>query len=220
LGGRDVTINESAQGWVRNKPVLALVAAAAVGLVVGGLVGLGVGYKIEKNRVQKDVQRLQSQLKAAGVVNPSGKVAQRVGQITGSSGNTLTVKTKLQGTQDITTTADTKFEKTTEAQISDVAVGNKVLVSVGGKEVIIVPDDSEIGREVSKVDDDGFTVEGKKGKTAPVKTKNVTKVYKLESGTSADAKVDSDVIIATKAGDSGLQALEVIVLPADSAFNS
>jgi hypothetical protein len=218
-----VAVKDSAEGWVRNKPVLALVVMAVLGLVVGGLVGLGVGYKIEKNRVQKDVQRLQSELKqggggAGGAAN--GKVVQRVGQITGSSGNTLTVKTKLQGSQDLTTSSDTAFEKTTEAQFSDIAVGNKVLVAVGGKEVIIVPDSSQIGHQVTKVDADGFTVEGKKGTNAPVKSKNITKVYKLESGTSADAKVDSDVIIATKHESTGLQALEVIVLPAGSGFSS
>ena len=72
-----MTIKDSTEGWVRNKPALAMVAVAAVGLVVGGLIGLGVGYKIEKNRVQDDVQRLQSQLKQTGATNNTGKVVQR-----------------------------------------------------------------------------------------------------------------------------------------------
>jgi len=213
-------MKDSAEGWVRSKPVLALVAAAVVGLVVGGLVGLGVGYKIEKNRVQDDVQRLQSQLKASGATNNNGKVVQRVGQVTGSSGNTLTVKTKLQGDQTISTTDKTTYEKTTEAKASDIAVGNKVLVANGGKEVIIVSNDGQIGHSVSQVSDEEFTVSGNKGRTAPVKMKNVTKVYKLESGTSADAKVNTDVIIAGKHTGSNFEAAEVIVLPAGSGFAS
>ncbi len=212
-------MKDSAEGWVRSKPVLAMVAVAVVGLVVGGLVGLGVGYKIEKNRVQDDVQRLQSQLKASGATNNNGKVVQRVGQITGSSGNTLTVKTKLQGDQTISTTDKTAYEKTSEAKTSDIAVGNKVLVAGGGKEVIILPDNSEIGRQVSQVGSDAFTLQGKKG-SAPVKTKNVTKVYKLESATSADAKVNTDVIVAGKHNGTNFEAVEVIVLPSGSGFAS
>jgi hypothetical protein len=213
-------MKDSAEGWVRSKPVLALVAVAAVGLVVGGLVGLGVGYKVEKNRVQDDVQRLQNQLKSSGAPSNNGKVVQRVGQVTGSSGNTLTVKTKLQGSQSIATTDKTTYEKTTDAKTSDIAVGNKVLVANGGHEVIILSNDSQIGREVSKVSSDEFTVSGKKGQSAPVKTKNVTKVYKLESGTSADAKVNADVIVAGKHEGSNFEAVEVIVLPDGSGFAS
>jgi hypothetical protein len=217
---RDVTIKDSAESWVRSKPVLAMVAMAAVGLVVGGLVGLGVGYKIEKNRVQHDVQRLQNELKASGAATPNAKVAQRVGQVTGSSGSTLTVKTKLQGTQTITTTSQTVYEKTADAKTSDIAVGKKVLVAAGGHEVIILPDSSEIGHQVSKVSSDGFTVQGDKSRTANVKTKTVTKVYSLTTTGSTDAKENTDVIVAGKRQGAAFEALEVIVLPPDSGFAS
>jgi hypothetical protein len=221
--GRDelVTIKDSAESWVRSKPALAMVAVAAVGLVIGGIVGLGVGYKIEKNRVQKDVQRLQKQLKSSGTPGTTTKVVQRVGQVKGVHGTTLTVHTKLQGDQTISTTSSTPFETTVAAKTADIAVGKKVLVADGGHEVIILGSNSEIGREVTNVNGDGFTVTLKKGKTANVKTKNVKKVYTLTAGKSSDAKVGTDVIVAGKrSGTNGFQAVEVIVLPTGNKFNS
>jgi hypothetical protein len=215
-----VTIKDSAESWVRSKPVLAMVAVGAVGLVVGGIVGLGVGYKVEKNRVQDDVQRIQQQLRDAGVTTSNQKVVQRVGEITAVSGSTLTVKTKLQGDQDIGT-ASASFQKPVDGEASDIAVGKRVLVAKGGREVIVLNDDAEIGGEVTRVTDDGFTVSFKQGRSADVKSSTVDTVYKLGTAESADAKVGAGVVIAGKAtGTDGFQAVEVIVLPAGSAFNA
>ena len=125
-----MTIKDSAESWVRSKPMRAMVAVAAIGLVVGGIVGLGVGYKVEKNRVQEDVQRLQSQLRDRRD-HSNQKVVQRVGEIAAVSGSTLTVKTKLQGDQDIQTTS-ASFQKTAEGKTADIVVGKKILVATGG----------------------------------------------------------------------------------------
>jgi hypothetical protein len=216
-----VTIKDSAEGWVRSKPMLAMVAVAALGLVIGGLVGLGVGYKVEKNRVQDDVQRIKSQLKDTGATTSSKKTVQRVGEVKAVSGTTLTVTTKLQGDQDIHTSSTTKFLKTAEGKTADIAVGKKLLVAAGGKEIIILSDDSEIGRQVTRVSDDGFVVALKEGKSGTVKAMDVQKVYTLTPATAADAKVGTGVVVAGKqAGTDGFQASEVIVLPDGSAFNS
>jgi hypothetical protein len=214
-----VTIKNAVEGWVRSKPVLAMVAVAAVGLVVGGIVGLGAGYKVEKNRVRDDVQRLQRQLKDAGATATSEKVVQRVGEIKAVSGATLTVKTRLQGDQDVETTSAT-FRKTVEGTVDDIAVGKKVLVATGAREVIILDEGTEIGHAVTAVTDEGFTVALDKGRSADVETSNVDKVYTLTTAESSDAKVDTGVVIAGKrVGSEGFQATEVIVLPTDSAFN-
>ncbi len=216
-----MTIKDSAESWVRSKPVLAMVAVGAVGLVIGGIVGLGVGYKVEKNRVQHDVQRLQNQLKGSGAPSTSNKVVQRLGEVKGISGSTLTIRTKLQGEQTVSTTSQTPFETAVVAKTSDITVGKKVLVAGGGHDVIILPSNSQIGREVTKVSGDGFTVALKKGKLANVRTKSVQKVYTLTAGKSTDAKVGANVIVAGKrSGTKGLDAVEVIVLPAGSKFSS
>jgi hypothetical protein len=216
-----VTIKDSAEGWVRSKPVLAMIAVAAIGLVIGGIVGLGAGYKIEKNRVQDDVQRLQEQLRAAGATTANPKVVQRVGDVTAVSGTTLTVRTRFQGDQDIQTTSTTPFETTADGDVADIVVDKRVLVATGGREVIILNDGAEIGGQVTKVNDDGFTVAFKTGRSTTVKTTNVNKVYTLTAGRRSDAKVGTDVVIAGKqAGTDGFSAVEVIVLPADSAFSA
>ena len=215
-----MAIKDSAESWVRSKPVLAMVAVGAIGLVIGGIVGLGVGYKVEKNRVQDDVQRLQRQLQESGATTSSEKVVQRVGEVKAVSGSTLTVQTKLQGDQEIQTTS-ASFQKTAEGKTTDITEGKKVLVATGGREVIILSDDSEIGREVTKVTDDAFTVAAKKGKSADVQMSNVDKVYTLTTAQSSDAKVGTGVIVAGKrSGTGGFQAVEVIVVPGDSAFNA
>jgi hypothetical protein len=96
-----------------------------------------------------------------------------------------------------------------------------VLVATGGHEVIILDDGADIGREVTKVTDEGFTVALKQGKTTDVKMSNVQKVYTLTAGKSSDAKVGTGVVIAgRRSGADGFQATEVIVLPEGSAFNS
>ena len=215
-----MTIKDSTESWVRSKPMLAMVAVGAIGLVIGGIVGLGVGYKVEKNRVQSDVQRIQRQLQESGATSSSDKVVQRVGEVKAVSGDTLTVQTKLQGDQDIQT-GSAAFVKTEAGKTSDITEGKKILVATGGHEVIILPDDSEIGREVTRVTDDGFTVAAKKGKSADVKSSNVDKVYTLTTAQSSDAKVGTGVVVAGKrAGSEGLQAVQVIVLPDGSAFNA
>jgi hypothetical protein len=215
-----VTIKDSAEGWVRSKPVLAMVAVAVIGLLIGGIVGLGAGYKIEKNRVQDDVRRIQEQLKAAGATTVNPKVVQRVGDVEAVSGTTLTVKTRFQGDQDVLTTSTTPFEATAEGDVGDIAVDKRILVATGGHEVIVLNDGAEIGGKVTKVSDDGFTVAFNTGRSSTVKTSNVDKVYTLTAGQSSDAVVGTRVVVAGRQGTNGFSAIEVIVLPPDSAFSS
>ena len=67
-----MAIKDSAEGWVRGKPVLAMVVVALIGAVVGGVIGLGVGFKVEQSRTRDDVKRLQQQIKSSGAANPNG----------------------------------------------------------------------------------------------------------------------------------------------------
>jgi hypothetical protein len=130
------------------------------------------------------------------------------------------VQTRLQGDQDIQTTA-AAFHKTADGDVADIAVGDKLLVATGGREVIMLADDAEIGREVTRVTDEGFTVSLDKGRSGNVKAANVEQVYTLTPAQGADAKVGTGVIIAgRRVGTDGFQAVDVIVLPTDSAFNA
>jgi hypothetical protein len=216
-----VAIKDSAEGWVRGKPVLAMVVVALIGAVVGGVIGLGIGFKVEQSRTRDDVKRLREQIKSSGAVNPNGPISQRVGEVTGSSAGSLSLNTKLQGAQQITTTAATPYEKPAAAKTADIAVGRRVLVATGGREVIVLPAASKLGRVVASVGSDTFAITNKHGKQVKVKLKNVQKVYTLTKAKAADAKVGADVLVGGRsAGKNAFAAIEVIVLPANSSFSA
>ena len=216
-----MAIKDSAEGWVRGKPVLAMVVVALIGAVVGGVIGLGIGFKVEQSRTRDDVKRLQQQIKDSGAANPNGPVSQRVGEVTGSSAGSLSVKTKLQGPQQIIIASTTPFEKTAAGKTSDIAVGRRVLVSTGAREVIILPASSKLGRVVASVGTDTFAITNKDGRQVKVKLANVQKVYTLTPAQAADAKVGVDVLVGGRsAGNNGFAAVEVVVLPANSGFSA
>jgi len=214
-----VAIKDSAESWVRGKPVLAMVVVALIGIVVGGVIGLGVGFKVEQSRTRKDVQRLQQKIKEAGVVNPAAPIHVQVGTVTSSSPGTLDVRTAKRGQETIQATATTTYEQTASAATADIAVGRRVLVSKGAKEVIILSSTSKLGRVVASVGADSFALSNSKGKQVKVKLSDVQKVYKLTPATAADAKVGSVVLAGGRgAGKNGFAAVEIIVLPTVSAF--
>jgi len=216
-----VAIKDSAEGWVRGKPVVAMVVVAVVGIVVGGVIGLGVGFKVEQSRTRKDVQRLQQKIKDKGVVNPAAPIHTQVVSVTSSSAGTLVVRTAKRGQETIHTAATTAYEKTASAATADIAVGKRVLISKGAKDVIILSPSSKLGRVVASVGSDSFTVANAKGKQAKVKLSDVQKVYTLAPATAADVKAGSVVLAGGRgAGASGFAAVEIIVLPTGTAFVS
>src|SRR5215212_839173 len=108
-----MSIKHSADEGVRKGPTQAIAVIAALGIVVGGIVGLGVGYKIEQSRTKSDVEKLQKQLRAktapAGALK--GALGQRVGKVTTTAAGSVTVTTKERGEQILATTATTVFDK-------------------------------------------------------------------------------------------------------------
>ena len=148
-----MAIKDSAETWVRGKPTSALILVAAVGVVIGGLIGLGAGYKIEQSRTKSDVTRLQKQIKAAGVVTGAGPLGQRVGKVTATAPDSITLSTKLQGTQKVTTSATTQFAKTVPGKTSDIVVGDRLLLTKNAGDVIVLAKGSKLGRPVIHGDD-------------------------------------------------------------------
>jgi len=216
-----VAIKDSAESWVRGKPVLAMGVIALIGVVVGGVIGLAVGFKVEQSRTRSDVRRLQQQLKEKGVGNPNGPISQRVGEVKSVSAGSFSLSTKLQGVQQITTTATTPYEKSAAGKTADIAVGRRVLVATGAREVIILPTTSQLGRVVASVGSDTFSITSKGGRQVKIKLKNVQKVFTLTPAKAADAKVGADVLVGGRgAGKNGFAAIEVIVLPASSGFTA
>ena len=103
-------IKDSTENWVRGKPAQAMILIAALGLVIGGVIGLVGGYKIEQSRTKSDVKRLQEQIKAgvaSGAIPATGPLGQRVGKVTAVKDTTITMSTNELGTQTVNTSAST-----------------------------------------------------------------------------------------------------------------
>ena len=152
-----MSIKDSAETWVRGAPGQAMILIAAVGIVIGGVVGLGAGFKIEQNRTRSDVKKLRAQLQqgvgGSGGTAPSASASlgQRIGKVTTAAGGTLTVVTKRQGTQSVHTTGSTQYEQLVKGSTSNVVVGRRILVTVSGEAVVVLPAGSQLGRMVTNV---------------------------------------------------------------------
>jgi hypothetical protein len=204
-----------------------MILIAAVGIVVGGVAGLGAGFKIEQNRTRSDVKKLRAELarKNSGSAAPSASAAlgQRIGKVTKTAGGTITVTTRRQGAQDLLTTATTQFEQTVKGTTADIVVGRRVLVTVSGTAVIVLPTTSQLGRTVSSVGSDSFAIaKTNNAKAGSVQMGTVKEVDTVSTAKLADVKVGSEVLSGgrTAAAKGAFNAAEVILLPAGSAFAS
>jgi hypothetical protein len=228
-GGQRVAIKEPADGWIRSKPMRAMSVVLAGGLVFGGLVGLGAGYKIEQHRVSSRVTQLRTQLAGQShqvtpattpVTKRSGLGAERVGKITTIGADTITIATKRLGTLQLHTTSATKIERAVAATKSAITIGRPVLITLSGGDVIVLPPASSLGRPVTKVAPDTFSIAKANGHgTAKASFAKVTSIDSISAATRSELKNGDAVIVAGHAeGKGNFVALEVIVLPTGSAF--
>ena len=172
-----MAIKDSAETWVRGAPGQAMILVAAVGIVVGGVGGLGAGFKIEQNRARADVKTLRAELQgsAPGAAPAVGSsLGQRIGRVTATGTDTLTIETKSRGAQIVHTTSTTQFEQLTKGSNTDIAVGRRLLVTTSGQQVIVLSPSSKLGRVVTGIA--GATVSLAKGNTAKAGTVLINKV--------------------------------------------
>jgi hypothetical protein len=212
-----VAIKDSVENWVRGKPMQAVVLIAAGGIVIGGVVGLGAGWKIEQNRTKDDVKRLQASGKVA---NGTGPLGQRTGKVSAITEGTLTVVTKNKGNQAVKTTTLTNVEQASKGTPADITVGRRLLLTTDGHDVIVLAQGSKLGRLVTSVTTSSFAVAKQDGsRGANIKTADVKVVDTLAPAKLTDVKTGSLVIAGGRAaGGNAFNASEVILLPDGSAF--
>ena len=222
-----MSIKTSAEEWVRKGPSQALALAAVAGIVVGGVIGLGAGYKVEQNRTRSDVKKLHAQINAlggstgaTGASGASTKFGDRVGKVTAVGTSSFTVTTKQKGSQVLQTSSTTLFEQVSTGTIGDVQKGKHVLVATGGREIIVLPTTSKLGRAVTNVAGDAITIQKTSGSgTVKVLTKNVKTVDTVKTAAAGDVKVGSDVFAGGKqATGNNFTTVELVLLPAGSSF--
>jgi hypothetical protein len=221
-GGANVSIKDSAETWVRGAPGQAMILVAAVGVVIGGVAGLGGGFKIEQNRTRTDVKRLRAQLQgiAPGAAPSAGaSLGQRIGTVTATGTGTITIKTKRRGDQIVHTTSLTQFEQLVKGTNADIAVGRRLLVTPTGTQVIVLSSSSKLGRMVTSVA--GQTVSLAKGNAARAGTVLINKVRLVDTTSPAQPsvfKTGAEVLAGGRGTGQNFSAVEVMLLPAGSAF--
>jgi hypothetical protein len=218
-----MSIKESTDEWVRKGPTLAIAIIAAAGLLIGGLIGVGVGFKVEQSRTKSDVQKLKDQLKAKGGSSATtAALGQRSGKVTAKTANTIDLATKTRGAQVLTTNASTDFVKAVSGTIADVKSGRRILVTPGGAEIIVLATESELGRVVTAVASDSITIaEGSGSPGGKIDTADVHRVSIVKPATAADVTTGGALLAGGLAtSDKNFDATEVIVLPADNAFTN
>ena len=161
-----MAIKDAAVGWARAKPVPAMVAIVAAGLVFGGAVGTVAGFKIEQHRAAAGVNRLKAKV-APGqptrttTTNPrvkhSALANERVGTVTAIGADSITLNTTRLGVLKLRTTSATHFEQVRGATVTDIKAGSRAVVTLGG-DVLVVAASSLLGRPVTKVAGDSFAI--------------------------------------------------------------
>jgi hypothetical protein len=208
-----MSIKTSADEWVRKGPIQAIAVIAAVGIIVGGLVGFGVGFKVEQGRTKDEVKQLKAQAKAKGVL--VGPIRKRAGKVTAISGPSITLATGKNGSLTLATTATTRFETTARGTIADVHSGVRVFVTPGGGEIMVLSAGSKLGRLVTKVDSSSITIAPK----GNIKTKDVHLVDIVKPAKLADVSTGDNVLAGGNAKDNKVfSTIEVIVLADGSGF--
>ena len=220
-----MAIKDSAETWVRGKPGQAMVLIAAIGVVIGGVLGLGAGFKIEQYRTRSDVKRLQNQLKLAtaktGVVTGAGpaRPARRQGDHGRRRDHHRRHEVAGVGAGE-DHERDRSSSKCVKGKTADIVVGSRVLVTITAHDVIVLPKTSKLGRLVSTVGTDSFSITKANGKgLAKIKLSGVSDVEKITPATSADIKTGSDVLAGGRGtSPAPFTAVQVILLPANSPF--
>lgn len=224
-----MAIKDSADGWVRAKPVQAMVFVVVGGLVVGGVVGLAAGYKIEQNRVASGVNRLKAQISQShqtksaatkpAAVKGFGLSNERVGSLTAIGASTISLRTQRLGVLQLHTTSLTQYEQAGSGPQSDITVGSRALLTIGG-DVLVLAKGSLLGRPVTKVAHDSFSyAKANTTGTATVAFSHIKALDVLSAASRSDLKKGSDVLVGGRTLSKGdFVVVEVILLPTGSGF--
>jgi hypothetical protein len=227
-GGLRVTIKDSAEGWVRGKPLRRMLFIVVAGIVLGGVVGTAAGYKIEQNRTSSGVNHLKAQITRAhsiptATTKPGAKSlvlpAERAGTVTVVRANAITLATKRLGVLRILTTTATQVEDVGGGSKADVKVGGRAIVTIGG-DVLLLSGKSLLGRPITNVTSDSFAVAKVNGTgTTTIMFSKVKVIDSVSGAQLSDIKKGSNVLVGGHAPTNGdFTAVEVIVLPPGSGF--
>jgi hypothetical protein len=202
-----------------------LIASAVVILIIGLVIGLGAGYKIEQNRTKNDVNRLKKQGSATSNASSPGASAAtsvRLAGTIGSATNSTVALTGGSGPQTFLTNAKTIVVKASPGTASDIAAGHHVVWRAKpgqltqAQEVIVLPADAKIGSVVTNATPTSMEIMGQSGNVT-VSTAGAT-IDQVATATLADVTAGAKIVAQARHAGSTDTATEIIVLPSSSKF--
>lgn len=154
--------------------------------------------------------------------SPMGVLGRRVGKVTVIGTDTITIVTKLIGAVQLRTPSATKYERAVTGNRANITVGLRVLITLRGADVLVLPQDSRVGRLVTNVASGSFSIARLTLKRVQtILFSNVKEVETIASAKRSDLKPGSEVFAAGRqAGRSKFNPVEVILLPAGSPFGN
>jgi hypothetical protein len=215
---------DSLKAWIEQRPKRAVLVTAVVAVIIGLVIGLGAGYKIEHDRVASDVKKTKKPAAAAKNKTSTTKIGltRAAGAVSTVGPTSFVVKTAAGADRTVNVTASTTYENATVSTKTDIVKGRHVFIVAPGSEVLILPVGSTLGRAITDVTATSFKVAGSKGLPAgTVKLTSTVVIETATAGTKADVKAGGHAMAlgsSTKGGP--VNATEVIALPAGTKFSS
>lgn len=211
----------------------ALFGSAALILVVGLLVGLAAGYKIEQGRVKNDVKNVKKEAATKSstttVTTGSGSTSgstSRILRVTGTVDTTapdlVTVTAAGGSKRKVATDSATIVVKTSPGTASDITKGSKVVVQAkpgsltDAAEVVVLPSKAKLGTSVVSVTPTSMTIRSN-GKDLAINIQGAT-IETVANVQASDIAVGDKVIAQARETKPNVTATEIIILPSSSAF--
>jgi hypothetical protein len=200
---------------IKRLPLAGIFGSAAVILVVGLLLGLAAGYKIEQTRVKNDVRAANARASKSAATQPQGQPrnasVQFRGKVASASANGFNL-TVGGATKQLLTDQATIVVKTTPGTPTDIAAGVRVVwKSKKGQptqadEVIVLPANAKTGTVVVSATANSMTLKSSPNNVT-VSTNGAT-VEKVTTAKATDIATGAKVVVQARQTN----VLEVIVL--------
>ena len=203
---------------IKRLSLAGILGSAAVILVVGAVVGLGAGYKIEQTRVKNDVKAAEARASKKTAAQTQNANVQLRGKVVATTANTV----NLTVTTQFLTNQATIMVKATPGTPTDIAAGARVVwrakkgQPTQADAVIVLPANAKMGWSVVNASANSMTLKG--GTTNVTVSTTGATVEKVTSAKPTDLAAGTKLVTQARQTNQTLTAIEVIVLPSTSTF--
>jgi hypothetical protein len=220
---------DSVKERIERRPKQAVLVTAIVAVLIGGVIGLAVGYKVEHDRkashksTKTTKTTLPKSTKTTKTTKPGGAAAatnRAQGTVTATAAGSITIKTLQGSSVKLNLSKTTIVDKAAKGTHTDVTSGRHVLVKAPGVEVLVLRTGSSEGRAVISLSPSSMGLAAGNGLPAgTVKLSGATVIDRVSPATAADVKTGDRILALGTTGSPAVRNVDVvIILPASSKF--